>query len=476
LSKQTISHVRKHGITYLLTILPAATVLGLYTFIGTFNRLLGDSMCSFYFAERLGLLRSIWYWRLIWSGRYSAYAFDWLMMNLFKNVDIHLFIPLVLIVWVLVNIASIHLLLRISFHESQNIYLPAILGPLSVFFVLITMPSIEQSFLWMDGFRAYTLPIIILSIYVTIYFIAMERIKSKPSLWFAAPLTFILFFASGGLSETFAVFQFALLLFWILYYWLTERPHKIDSNFLLLLCSLCGALVSILVVASAPGNTVRQNLLPPHLGFFPLMEISLASYGKFLLDILMTPGKFTAVIGMVAISLWAGFYHQGQLKAHALKIILLILGAVCLSFSCFPPSVYAYSEAPPARVMSISIFILVTFSMAAGFLTGNLLQQKKLPAWITARSFLAIAIPFLFISSWINARILYENKAIYIEYATKWDKTDALIKQAKNEGLQIVEIPEMSNWALLDRPNQNPNHWANECYSSFYGIKVFGPP
>lgn len=62
----------------ILILLPTSIALSLYGYIGMFNRLLGDSLCSFYYAKRLGLFRSIWYWRITWSGRYSAYAFDWL--------------------------------------------------------------------------------------------------------------------------------------------------------------------------------------------------------------------------------------------------------------------------------------------------------------------------------------------------------------------------------------------------------------
>src|SRR5436190_18375988 len=88
----------KNTFVHSLILIPISVVLFLYGYIGSFNRLIADSFRSFYHAERLGLGRSIWFWWLNWSGRYSAYAFDWLIDRVF-GTNITLIIPLVLILW-----------------------------------------------------------------------------------------------------------------------------------------------------------------------------------------------------------------------------------------------------------------------------------------------------------------------------------------------------------------------------------------
>jgi hypothetical protein len=471
---RSVTHLGNNGLIYLLTTLPVVSALWVYGFIGTLNRLLGDSLCSYYFAKSLGLLRSIWYWRITWSGRYSAYAFDWLTMKLFAPEEIHLFTPLFLGIWVLANIVLIHLLLYPQGRNHGDIYLPIILGPVSVLTVLLCSPDIDQSFYWIDGFRAYTLPVIVLSIYAIFFITFTKKAKSKISMVMAGLLAFFLFLLSGGFSETFAVFQFTLIGFWIFYYWATVQPGKIDDNLALFICGLIGATVAIVLVASAPGNAVRQDLVPPSPNFVKLIQISLVSHGTFLAGVFGRIENATVLAGTMFLSIWAGNILDLQITRHKIKILLLCIGAVFTSFSCFPPGVYGYSEPPPDRVTIIAVFVLASLLMASGVLVGNFLQNHK-KNWLPRKLVLTSAILFISASSWMEANTLYKNRSIYIDYAEFWDQTDLLIKQAKNEGRDFVEIPGMQNWARIDQPNDNPKHWANECYSQFYDIQVFGP-
>ena len=333
----------KQNFFHFFILLPIGFILFLYANIGTYNRLLGDSLCSFYYAERLGLLRSIWYWRITWSGRYSAYAFDWLTTKFFDSQTIIWFTPLVIIFWLFVNSTLIFLLLKSKAENKNHIRLSVLLGAASVFAMLTLIPSIEQSIFWVDGFRAYTLPIIILPIFFCGYFIFSDKIKSK---FLASCLTFLLFFASGGLSETFAVFQFCLLAFWIATYWLLERPKSVDKNLFILIAGLLGAMTAIVVVASAYGNVVRQSFSPPPVSLFEIIQISSKAYFDFLSGIIFTPQKATALFGVIFLSVWAGSLYQSQFSNHKNKIILQVFGALVLSFVCFPPGVYGYSEPP----------------------------------------------------------------------------------------------------------------------------------
>jgi len=71
---------------------------------------------------------------------------------------------------------------------------------------------------------------------------------------------------------------------------------------------------------------------------------------------------------------------------------------------------------------------------------------------------------------------LYKERHAYINFAKKWDQVDAQILQAKANDLEFVNIPAMDNWARLERPTDNPRYWPTLCYSSHYGIQIFGPP
>jgi len=38
--------------------------LAIYAYVGNFTRMLADDFCSIYYADRLGLFRSVYYWYL----------------------------------------------------------------------------------------------------------------------------------------------------------------------------------------------------------------------------------------------------------------------------------------------------------------------------------------------------------------------------------------------------------------------------
>ncbi|HCR72628.1 MAG TPA: hypothetical protein DIW23_14385 [Anaerolineae bacterium] len=457
-------------LTTVLIFLPTSIALSIYAYIGTFNRLLGDSLCSFYYAERLGLFRSIWFWRITWSGRYSAYAFDWLTTKFFDEYNIIWFTPLILIFWLVINTLGIYLLFKQL--DKNNVWMSILLGVLSVFAILVLTPTIEQSFFWIDGFRAYTLPRIILAMYFVLYLFFHKKINSK---LIAFVLAFLLFFASGGLSETFAVFQFCLIIFWVGYYWLSESPKTFDKNLFILIGSGLGSLLAIIAVATAHGNSVRQSFFPPSPSLIEILSISSTAYLNFWSEIVLNPAKISILIGVILFCVWVGSLYKAETVNIKRKIIFQILGAFLLSFICFPPGVYGYSEPPPARVLSISVFISVVLFMSASVRIGNLLSEKFIQNKTQSQMILWVSMLLIFFAAWADASEMYKGKDVYIEYAQKWDATDLLIKQAIVDGKDVVEIPADPSWAGMDLPNQNPNHWVNECYSFFYGIQVFGP-
>jgi len=463
---------KREGI-YLFSLFPVSFVIMLYGYIGTYNRLLGDSLCSYYYAHRLGLFRSIWYWRITWSGRYSAYGFDWLVSNIFSPKFIPWFIPIFLFLWVLISTLTAYYFLYSAGSNSGNIIQVTCLGLYAVFLIIVTMPSIEQSFFWVDGFRAYTFPIIALTTYGFLYYIFIDRIHTKTHMLFAATASFSLFFLSGGLSETIAAVQVVALVYMLVYSWVTGEGPRVKKTYPLLWSGLLGAIVALTVVITAPGNLVRQSFFPPHPDLLKLMSISLNGYLDFL-NTLTSAKYLTSILSGVLLSIWAGTSYEGTIRLHGRKILLQITGALLISFSCFPPGVYGYSEPPPDRVLSIAVLFICIPLMFAGFFTGYRLRNLISSSHYLEKSILIITAMLILTSSWLNFSNLYIAKDKYIEYASVWDETDLIIKNAKLNGQASVVVKPDPSWAGLDVLNDNPNHWVNECYSYFYGIQVFG--
>ncbi len=449
------------------------SLLGLaaYAYLGSFTRMLADDFCSLGFANRLGLLRSIWFWYLNWSGRYTAFAADWLILkSILGPYRLGFVVPVTIFAWLVFLLFAIYLQLE-KRHSSALLHAAALAG-VFLFLVLVLTTDISQSLFWWNGMRSYALPLVVISFYFLLFQI-YKRLKFSP-LW-AGLFGFILFFFSGGLGETFAVAQIAFIVFLIGLdlFKFTGRP---SNEMIVLYASLAGAVCALITVILAPGNRIRQAQLPPSPDMVTLVTISLQAYGAFLVDFFREPAKLIALVGAILTSIWIGAQYQPFASSDRWQIPAYILGGLLISFACFPPGVYGYSEPPPARIAIIPVFFLLGGLLGAGFGTGSLLAGGHNYQWLDSIPFIVSVTLLIGVSSLLTITSLWEKRNGYVRFAEKWDQVNTQILQARSEDLKTVSIPAMNNWAGLDRPTDNPKFWATQCYSLYYGIQVVGPP
>jgi len=163
--------------------IPAITVLFLLAYLGAHTRLIADDFCSAYFAKRLGLLRSVWYWYNNWSGRYTAFGTDWLM----EKIGVHalpVIPPLALFIWLTFTVVAFQLSLRYVLPQNKSKLAALSLGTVFLFVVLLLSPNIQQSLYWWNGMRSYGLPLILLTLYLVLLQIGAERLKTRSDKFF----------------------------------------------------------------------------------------------------------------------------------------------------------------------------------------------------------------------------------------------------------------------------------------------------
>ncbi len=454
----------------------AGIALAGLAYLGGYTRFMADDYCSAYYAIRFGLLRSIWYWYITWSGRYTAFAFDWLTLTkTLGPYGAHLVPPIAIATWLIATIAAVHLSLKAI---TPRLAITSIAIAISASFVLVVItlsPDIAQSYFWLNGMRSYSLPLVVMSVYAFLFQWIVPRLKSDKAIWWTCILAFSLTFANGGFSETMAVLQPVMLIFMTGLYWLAN-DRKIDTTFKVLSAATLGALLSLIIVALAPGNALRKVQLPPAPSLLKWMEISIGAYLSYLQDILFSPQKITALLGAISVSAWAGTGYKAQIKLRWWMIPAQIMGGLVLSFICIPPAVYGYAAPPPPRTLSIASFALVTFWMVASFLIGSGLAHTSRSSTRMEIGLIVLATLLIGVSSALTMIYVNQNQSAYIAYAQKWDAMDAQILQARANHQPFVNISAMSNWAKLDRPNDHPKFWATACYSEYYRIQVYGPP
>jgi hypothetical protein len=465
--------VRSHLPLFIL-FMPTAIVLALYGYLGGFTRMLADDFCSAYYAHRLGLLRSIWYWYLNWSGRYTAFGVDWLIEKIGVQA-LPVVPPFLLLTWLACTSVTLQLSLQRILPRDTLKITAFSLGTFLLFVVLVLSPNIPQSLYWWNGMRSYGLPLILLTLYAALFLIWVEKTKTQKAMIAGGFASFLFTFANGGLGETYAVFQFALFVFLLALEYLICKDRA-TPRFRYLLAGLAGSAFSLIILIASPGNAIRAGFFPPHPDIVTLFRISLQGYLDFLLQIVLAPEKLAGLLGALLVTFWLGSRSEHRLAGSNWIVPFVLLGAIALSLACFIPGVYATSETPPTRTFIIPVFILISCILCAGFLVG---QKSVDQSWFTAPvrdSMFAIAVLLIAYSALITAQQLYNGRGIYMAFAQKWDETDALILKAKTYHLESVQIPIMDNWAGVEYPTDNERYWPNICYSLYYDTQVFGPP
>ncbi|HEY2979805.1 MAG TPA: DUF6056 family protein [Anaerolineales bacterium] len=457
----------------LLALLPPSIVLFLHGYLGSYTRPLADDFCTLYYGERFGLLRSIWFWRLTWGGRYSAFAADWFASRILGAYNLHLFPPILLVIWLAFIITAIAVAFRIAFPEKGMLLGAVLLGAIFLYVVFTLSPAIPQSFYWWNGMRVAVPPLIVLTCYAILFQVWPRRPESKPWLWLGNVLSFSLCFLSSGFSETFAVVQFFLLIFLIGLRFFTTHQKRPDADSMLLLAGWLGTILSLVVIISAPGNAIRQAQLPPSPNLADLLIISLQGCVQFLVGIALAPEKITALIGAILIAARLGGQMKVEYHLRSWQIAAYAVGGILLSFVCFPPGVFGYSAPPPPRTLIIPAYFLTACILYSSFLAGIQWREKVNPG-IARYGLAGLAVALLGFSALIQSQALYRDRERYIGFAHIWDKLDRQILDARAAGAESITIPAVENWAGLNVLNDNRKFWVNDCYTRYYGIQVFG--
>jgi len=440
--------------------------------------MLGDDYCSVYIGERLGLLRSIWYWYKSWHGGFSASAADWFLS--FVGPGALPFHTLVFLsTWVLFAVIAVKKILDSRGYPVPNRFAALLLAVFLVFTTLSISPDVSQSLFWWGGVRGYLSPLILFTLYFALYyhFIASSSNRFQISIWLF--VSFWLAFFIGGFSETFTPVLVVFLAGTVAIKWLASKFSMKDVSFLFLGAGFLGALFSLFVMVLAPGNSIRQSYFPVSPGIFTILGVASAGYLAFLSDIFSSPSMLTGLLGSTLGSVWVGMRmnrESGDVPPRGWWVLAFLFAGFVLAFGCFPPAAYGTSEPPPARTLITPAFILVSCFLASGFVFGEWLEShiKETLPLPTALSLIASGL--IIISSWNTFQNLYSTREEHISFAQQWDQVDAKIRDAKNSGLQEVNIPSMKNWARTEYPTDNPKYWPNVCYSKFYDINVFAPP
>ncbi|MEW5745313.1 MAG: DUF6056 family protein [Nitrospirota bacterium] len=471
---------RQQGTGYLLLaslLLPLAA----HAYIGSFSRFLADDYCSAGMARLEGVLGGAAYWYMHWTGRFSANLLDALAGYIGPGITPYA-PAAALMAWLAVLSFPLYQCSPVS-EKGQERYLSLLMAAAILFTTLEITPNAAQSLYWGQGMRSVVPPLILASAYAGLVLYYQQRLQSSGSSSVLLMVSGAVTFVAGGFGETYAVLQTSALLV-LLMVVMADAGHSRRNLLVFVAAGLLGSALAMVTIVAAPGNKFRQALYPPPPGIEELLRVAMRSMLDFIKTIVASKRHLSSLLGLVALSAMMGHgaFRAGNPAAPSGRkdpgLLALPPIALVLLLSCFVPAAYGMSGAPPKRTLIIPCFVLTCALTAWGYLAGQALyrtgyrlpEKKRLP-WRPAIA--AIVFITLLNTSWAACRIVRLQPAAS-RFAADWDRTDALIRSAKTEGLGSITIAPLRNWAGLGPLGVSDprNDWVNKCAGDYYGLTI----
>jgi Family of unknown function (DUF6056) len=453
-----------------IILVAALTALIMHSYLGSFSRFIADDYCSAAEANKLGVFRAAWFWYITWTGRYSANLLD-AIFGVLGPFFTPLVTMLILIIW-LTALGSVFYLLLSPERETKERTLISTALAVSILFLTLTLtPNVRESIYWGQGMRSVVPPLILGTGYVLAFLWYKNHTWSTRSSIFWMISGLALSFGAGGFSETYTVFQLSAFLLALGFLIITKRSTSQKNIFLFILLGFLGAMVSLLTVIRAPGNPFRQAYFPPPPPAMKLLTIAIQSFGAFWVGLFGSPDKILGLVGTIAIGIFAGTLINSKYDKASTPFFVMLFG-MGLVFSCFPPSAYGLSDAPPDRTLVIPIYGLVLILFLFGISLEPLLSR-----WIQVGPPASIASALIIVVvAGISVNQMTASLNIYINYALAWQQFHTQMLAYHRAGLNNVQISTQkmndNNWSGLDVLGDNPKFFVNKCVSNYYGFKT----
>lgn len=236
-----------------------------------------------------------------------------------------------------------------------------------VFFSVQRAPSAFEGFFWYNGSLFYTF---FYSLSLCLYGLVLLLLREDRPGWgklaLAAPLAFFL----GGGNYSTALLTLVLLACGAGWAFLRRKPWPVRLEMLLLPVLEGGAL---LISAAAPGNAVRQSLLPNQPGPLEAIAKALLASARLALESLDPP--FLLMLLALAPVLWGCARRVGfSFPCPALAP----LAAVCLAGVEMTPPLYAMGHTGAQRMQDMYYFTFCLLAVGVEFyLLGWLARRTE---------------------------------------------------------------------------------------------------
>jgi len=461
----------------LLGVLVFSFGLGLFAYLGVFNRFYADDWCynaDFLELGLLGTLRGYSYITTYASNRFSLTLFSGLFERL-GILGVQFITPFFIFLFLFSTYKLLNNLRKLWAKQTANSIIVLSSGIIG-YFTIYLAPHIYQSFYWRSGLLPYTAPLVLT---VLIFSLITEPSKADSSSRTRLIIIALLSFFGGGFSESGSAFlTTALLIYLSLVLFFRKSNSRTQTSLLPASIGLVFASLAMVLLIASPTSQMRLDRYGASATLFEFLfftfsyslEFIRSSFADLPIPHLVMMFTFFS-LSVIARSSKTNVFKKRNFVWGML--VVAVIGFLLIAAS-YAPSAYIEKAPPALRTRIMARFTLTATIALMAWQAGKLALQYK--SWIKPLTWIALSVlVFSFAYTIRSIGITFETKyPLYRERAEIWDTRDRLIKERKNEGITVIDVQGIDSLPIggLRDLKENPNFWINACAARYYGVEA----
>ncbi len=476
----------KSAVTLIDSTLAIAFVLSLiaYAYLGFYSRYMADDFSGLKPIRTHGFVAAQIFWYRGWTGRFS-FTFLYSLFALLGPTTPRFLPALILTLWFAGAAWAISQIQRRSGKMSRARMV--LFAAFPIFATLETTPNVSQSLYWQNAALTHTAPFILLSLYVAVISRGSCQSDKRFSYRFNLVCAGILTFLAGGMSDAYVVMQsFALILSFVALEVFAGSEFKSRLR-PFLIAGLIGALVSLAIVALAPGNSIRRAYFPRQFGGLETLAVTISYSDRFIAKLVLThPIIFLTMLLLPFLIVLRDVRHGYEPRWNrqfCIRLLVTIPPAVFLLILCGTGTgVYALSVMLPERARILLSLIFVCGTTLWGRAAGEYVAAKFLPSSDQSRHLISriatLALLLLILSPLASFFSILGLRQKARNYAADWDRQDAELQTARQSGVTDVVMPQIGDFESRIGKGPSDLHlrtdssfWINRTTANYYGLR-----
>jgi hypothetical protein len=449
--------------------------LAVLAYLGFYNRYWADDWCYSADARQLGTIpATLQYFDTEKTGyssnRYSLTFFSALTENTLGMFGNQIFATLTIVLWLGGLFWVGWNLSRLLKPLPLNLIL--LVAGLLLFYNLYLSPQRFQILYWRSGVLPYSTAVIIW-LYL-LGFITQQMIQ--PTRWvnfIVAPLAFI----AAGLGEISSTFIFSGTTLLLIAAWIYRKQDWAQKSLQTIFVTWIFLLLGMVALIVSPSNARVANMDVKQSSLLSVPFTSLRhGFAFILLSLKGLPLPHVIFIGMMTslgILSVNGNASNLTLKRVAVLLAFTMLITYLLIVAIQAPSAYFYSATPDPRGQSLARFTLLLGLGFMAWVAGLWLAENISGKWLVIASAVVMLAGLAYTAR--NIKSIYSERDGFIYRAQIWDERDAIIEEAKSQGIMLVEVPAIDTGEIHTRDmfgstGKGWTQFSENCGARYYGV------